>query len=376
MEATSKTRSAGRSVRTKKRRSSSQSQPATQRTGAAAGTGFLNQHYWPVTDDLPGLITDQQKIEREFFTSLSYLSAVYGFTPADTSGFPYPYNISAAYQEVNRRLATEDIITIIARNDDGEVCLATLKSAGTGRLLYYLPVRPLFAILRNRRNRKRRGLFLSLYYYLFRLLQLPHYYYTNSFIEQQYDYIDCWYEDDVDEDGKPLQERLETDTYVKMVRHFGKRLVKTCSHRFHVDHWQERNRLFKPKDDLDILLQDLSCDAHRFYLTHPHINFEIIAPPYLVEPSMSERADISYMFSFWWTGEDGYSDDIIRSANEHLGNCDVIEPLMACQLFDKPQATKQLDIAAIEELQDLLEKFGNVLTRFDEKYNISFSNAL
>ena len=96
------------------------------------------------------------KTQRDFYKSLSQLSEHYGIEPMSTQGFDYPYNISLSLWDIEKQLRykTEnwDDIRLIKRGN--KTFFALRERCSTGANLFYIPIIPLYLMLKDNSHRK------------------------------------------------------------------------------------------------------------------------------------------------------------------------------------------------------------------------------
>lgn len=99
---------------------------------------------------------NKSKLERDYFKSLSIVSAKYNCSRLDHRRIPFPYNISESLAHLKKQLKinTTDWKEIRLIQDGQETYFAREERFGTGFTLYYIPVFPLYSMLHSSSDKK------------------------------------------------------------------------------------------------------------------------------------------------------------------------------------------------------------------------------
>ncbi|WEA01764.1 hypothetical protein [Mucilaginibacter sp. SJ] len=159
-----------------------------KRTTRNGTNGFLNHAFEPFW-----LFSGNgEKAEEQFFRSLTHLCEHYDLLLPDVSGSAFPQNIYHAWKVTAERIKAIDkkLDLIILNDDTHEAVLATISNFDTGRTLYYIPVKPLWKWVNEPGHQAVAEVVTGIFAYLFQVVQIPMYTEYESFIGQQYRYIE------------------------------------------------------------------------------------------------------------------------------------------------------------------------------------------
>jgi hypothetical protein len=149
-------------------------------------------------------------LEKEFYKSLCRLADHYGrFELTDTRLFGYPYNIAYSIWEaenfLKKKVRNWESLRLI--QDKKKIFLISEERYSTGSTLYYIPVIPLFLMLRDRSKKKTAQLLVSVCAYLYHIADIPYYKQEDTYLYWQYEMLSEWVEQD--------DETEETEVYKK-----------------------------------------------------------------------------------------------------------------------------------------------------------------
>jgi len=182
-------------------------------THTHAANGFLKTRFLP---KLEKRITtqdamEQQEMEDDFYRSLYRIANYYdGFMPTDTRSVGYPYNMALSVWETQdylKRNVKDRVSLNLVQDDNGKTFFITEHRYSTGTNLYYIPVIPLYKMLRLHERRKAGLLLVSVCAYLYHIADIPYYRQENSYLYWEYEMIKEWIEQDEEmEEDNRLQE--------------------------------------------------------------------------------------------------------------------------------------------------------------------------
>ncbi|WP_367866981.1 hypothetical protein [Pedobacter sp. WC2423] len=237
-------------------------------TGQPIADGFLNHRFLPVYEPSAEKLPDQLATERDFFDSVSIFAKAHNFEPLNVKDKPYPYNILLAYWHCyahfeNNQLDTEMSIVI---NDDNRIVLTTKQTFDVSYTLYYIPVLPLYKLLRNKKQKDTADLLLSVFAYLYDKTGIPFYRDEGTFLYDQYDMLrDCleWDQDCMEEYN--YRNRLKELNDIEHIGDVVKRILHSTDHLA-----QLRKRIddFHPKNETEQLC--LNVAKHAYYLAEKY----------------------------------------------------------------------------------------------------------
>ncbi|MGF7079068.1 hypothetical protein [Mucilaginibacter sp. UYCu711] len=205
--------------------------------------GFLNHCFLPLYEpaaELP-VIKD---LETGVFNSLSILEKQYDIKVMDVSDKPYPYNILLAYwnaeQQVCKGKSQTELYIICDDNDN--VKMATKEYVSTGHTLYYIPILPLYRLLKSGTDKRSAELLLSVCAYLYHITGIPYYRDEDSFLFYHYEILEDWIENDVDQmDERDVNSERSA---LRSANHYGDIMQRKLFNKYHLDHFAERVQQF------------------------------------------------------------------------------------------------------------------------------------
>jgi hypothetical protein len=226
--------------------------------------------------------------------SLAILSACYGIELMDVSDKPYPYNILLAHWNAQKLLCrtTQDPELFIV-NHKGRVKTATRQTARRSYSLYYIPVLPVYRLLKSREHRTGAKLLLSVFSYLYHVARVPYYRDCDTYLFYHYEILEEWLEV---EDGGLEDEDLEFNrNALKTAAHGGDVIGRILYNTAHLEIFGERISLANPADGFEQRCLAVAETAFRLWQDFPDSNLF----GHLPEPEQDNDDDDDN-----WTGSD------------------------------------------------------------------------
>lgn len=284
-------------------------------------------------------------MEREFFTSLSYLSSLYGIVPQETEGIAFPYNIRSAFDNAARQLKAVNpgLKLIVVQDETHAACLATFKPLDIGMNLYYIPLRPLRDMLRDKRNKKLAAMVLSAYSYLYQVVGIPNYT-DGEYVGSTYDMIEEWLTTD--------PESYEPDQFstwcsdLNAAKWYGAQISDMMRHPYHLQHFADRVNSFCPANEIEAEMRHLCARLLAIYQQYPGNRLCDNVRPGWIAPQEEDRIYPEQYISFYWDYNDSIYEQLFQVINDDLQEKCVMDEPVGVQLFDRPQlqaATHELD---------------------------------
>lgn len=208
---------------------------------------FLKHQFLPLYDDYNSLQKDDT-ITGGVLNSLSILAVSYSISQLDVSDKPYPYNILLAHwnaQKQLQRMPGKPELFIV-EDEARQVKMATRQSATRSYSLYYIPVLPLYRLLKSKENKTGAHLLLSVFAYLCHVAGIPYYRDPESFLFYHYDIMEEWLTEDdgsIDEEDRAFN-RKALDT----ASHGGDVIQRILYHTAHLEQFGERLALAKAEN--------------------------------------------------------------------------------------------------------------------------------
>ena len=244
------------------------------RTDSNATNGILKCTF------LPKLKTAQSvhachKTERDFYKSLSQLAEHYHIEPMQTKDFGFPYNIALAMWDLENKVeqVNEDWNSFKLIRNNREILFAKMERYYTGTSLYYVPIVPLFQMLKDPKHKQNAQLLLSVCSYLYHIADVPYYRQEDSYLYWLYEMQKDWIEQDDETD--------ESETYKSELRnaeYIGDRIEQKLFNRINLKIFEQRLSRFKSLDTFDKECWQVACNALTLYTEYPNATIFRNAP--------------------------------------------------------------------------------------------------
>ena len=334
------------------------------RTDTHVADGFLRTSFLPKLAEMETVQACKKtaKMERDFYQSLSLLAEHYQIQPMQTQTYGYPYNMALALWNLEEQLKSKvkdwEEIKLIQQNK--KTFLTSEERYNTGATLYYIPVVPLYRLLKQKKRKLNAQLLLSVCSYLYHGVDIPYYRQENSFLHWQYEMLKEWLTDD-DESEEAFIFKIEFD----QADWIGDRMEKKIFNPANLTHFKERLNCFKCKDVLDLDCLKLAQETFALLEQYPNENvFRNARPNEEAEIDDREnRVTMDTYVSFYADGKGWLHQHLIQCVNSELQEYGEIEEPCILKRFDGSNITENnLDFenrlfALLEELIDLLNNF-------------------
>ena len=245
--------------------------PQAVRPAVSAANDFLKTVFLPKmkaveTTTVPSAKRNTAKTERDFYKSLSLLKRYYGITVMSTRDFNYPYNVALSLWDAERQLKGRvrhwDRLRLL--QDGDKTFLVGEERYSTGSSLYYIPVIPLYRMLKERRRRQAALLLLSVCSYLYRNAGVPYYRQENCYLYWMYEMMKDWITDD--EENEDRQDCLRD---LRAAEQIGKYMERKIARPHNVQRFEQRINSFKGKDVFEQDCLTLACETLDLYKSYP-----------------------------------------------------------------------------------------------------------
>lgn len=258
------------SMGTKDKRRTRNKQGQTQvSTAADVANGFLRTIFLPKLEAMKTVqpATEVEKIETDFYCSLCAVARHYnGFEPMDTRTFGYPYNIALSVWEaenhLKRNIKNWNSLRLV-QDDKGKTFFISEEQYNTGTTLFYIPVIPLYKMLKDPETKRAARLLLSVFAYLYHVADIPYYRQEDAYIYWQYEMIADWIEQD---DEAELDSRAGE---LKVAEWCGEKMEQKIFNRKNLDVFAERIKAFKPKNDFEQECLNVANEMFALYTDYP-----------------------------------------------------------------------------------------------------------
>ena len=252
-------------TKTKGRKPSAERQ-AEIRTNSNATNGILKCTFLPKLKTAKS-VQACQKTERDFYKSLSRLAEHYSIEPMQTKDFDFPYNITLSMWDMETKVKRTNInwegFKLI--QDSTKTYFTSEERYNTGTTLYYIPVVPLFKMLKDPKRKKTAKLLVSVCSYLYHIAQIPYYRQEESYLYWLYEMMNDWVEQD--------EETEETESYKSELRnaeYIGDRIEQKLFNRTNLKVFEQRLNRFKSVDMFDKECWQVACNAFALCTEYPN----------------------------------------------------------------------------------------------------------
>lgn len=340
----------------------------SQRTPVIDNNGFLNHSFQPFW----GINTmGWKQTEREFFNSLSNLCSLYHWPLPDTAGIEFPQNIASAYAGVKELLKKQELDCIIINDKKRKVCLATVKSFDTGYCLYYIPVRPLWLLLKDKEQDKLSEVIIHLFRYLYHIAGVP-YYRENTYLYNQYEILTEWIENDADDEDDTAY-RQHQAAEMKQLKDAGDEIFPVLKSPFDKSALQKAISAYGKCSNCDKEIIELAKRYLKLYQDFPSRSIHHSLHQSLLHPDESEYIYLEQYLSFYWSGNDDFYDSLMDMINSHLQEMGFQDEPTSLQYFDRPQEKEMHDFHFEQRFFDLIDGLTELLNKYD-KVNKDITN--
>ncbi|HSH66418.1 MAG TPA: hypothetical protein VLB84_11635 [Bacteroidia bacterium] len=240
---------------------------AAIRTGNNAANGFLKSVFLPKLKTAQSVqpCKKRAKTERDFYKSLSFLAEHYSIEPMLSQGYGYPYNMVLAMWDMKNKLKRTTINWDRLRlvQSSKKTYLVSEERYDTGTNLYYIPIIPLFQMLKDPKRKKTAQLLISVCSYLYHIADIPYYRQDESYLYWMYEMLNDWI-DDMDED-----EYYKNKSELRQAECIGDKIKQKLFNRINLKVFEKRLSGFKSRNELDRECHKIACNAFALYTEYP-----------------------------------------------------------------------------------------------------------
>lgn len=332
--------------------------------------------------DLNQIQRKNSKTEGNFYRSLSQLVEYYGINPMETKDFEYPYNIVLSIWDIKKQLNEKiehwDSIQLVGNGD--KTYFTSKERYSTNATLYYIPVIPLYKMLKDKNRKKTAQLLLSVCSYLYRNVNIPYYRQEDSYLYWTYEMLTDWIEED-----EEIDENHQYKKEIQQAEIIGDFMEQKITHTKNIEFFRQRLNQFKSKDDFDSECFQLSKSIFKLYNDYPHEQYSRNAKYNNIskQENTDEDSDLySYddeetvvsmdkYVSFYADDKGFIHQNIIDNVNNEFNEYGELQEPIIFKLFDgSPLNTNNL------EFEDRLFEVLNHFTFILSNYNINTCEKL
>lgn len=357
METTSKIGQSGRAVRQTLRPIRTSRKEREVRTTANDRPAFLGQRFAPLLASEHPQITDSKAIETEFKVSMANLCRLYGWDDFQFPNLAYPVNLSVAMQYAFRRLgSTDGNVELKFTQKDGEpASLSTHKTFCAESCLFYIPIETMYQMVLDENRNEKGNLLLSIFTYLYRIVEIPHFCDDYSYLGSIYAMIEDWW---VNDEGYS-EDKEETEF---IIAHFGKlddcgvNSLLMLQDKGNLELFGKRHKDFRATTKAERELKRLAGKFLRLYRQYPNRSiFDNIQAPKDID-EYDSYVRFEQLVHFYWSNNEPIHDELMDCINAELNECGAMEVAVSVQNFDEPQQDISCNLVFEETLFDLLHQ--------------------
>ncbi|MCT2561842.1 hypothetical protein [Chryseobacterium herbae] len=308
--------------------------------------GFLKTTFLPRLKTGQSVQARQErgKMERDFYKSLSQLAKHYQIEPIQVQDFEHPYNIALSISDIQEKLKNKvihwDSVRLVQQGT--KAFLISEERYNTKSTLYYIPVTPLFLMLKDKSKKKSAQLLLSVCCYLYHIADIPYYRQEDSYLYWQYEMLTDWMQQDEDtEDTKIYSDEIRQAEWI------GERMEQKLFNRKNLEVFKHRLHQFKSKDGFESECFKVAAKAYELYIRYPEEKFFRNAKASEWEHEDYENDNILTIekyISFYSNSKGWLSDSLIECVNNEFAEYGDIEEPTIKKCFDgKPLVGNSLD---------------------------------
>lgn len=333
-------------------------QPSTERqaeirTNSNATNGILKCMFLPKLKTAHS-VQACQKTERDFYKSLSKLAEHYSIEPMTTQAYQFPYNIVLGMWDIDTKLKRThrnwDSLHLL--QDSKKTILQSEERFNVGTTLFYVPIVPLFQMLKDPKRKKNAQLLLSVCSYLYHIARIPYYRQEDSYLYWLYETHKDWIEyDDTD----------ETETYkseLQQAEIIGDIIEQKLYNPINLTLFEQRLSRFKSLDTFDRECWQVACNAFALYTEYPNATIFRNAPigeqdPY-ADDYENEAITMDKYISFVADTKGLLYNSIVENINSELNEYGSLEePSISIPFNGKDTSGENLDFE--NRMFDLLD---------------------
>ena len=327
--------------------------------GGTAADGFLRAVF-PATLKENKTLRDcreQQRIAEGFRASFVQLTAHYGIALPLLEHFQYPETINEYLPLLQERLKGEvnDFYGLRFVQGGKTAFFVSEERYSTGQSLYYIPVIPLYKMLRDKAHKKAATLLLSVAAWLYCIVDVPYYRQEGSYLSYQYEMIGDWVEQDTD--NAYAEDEMRD---IRAATTLGDVMEQKLRHPANLDRFAKRLACSRAKDTLDSECFAVATAAYGLFVEYQNESL------FRNEPQRQQEEDEDGYFDNETITMDKYVsfsadtkgwlfDTLADTVNNEFNECGEVEEPSLLKHFDGSPVTGSFDFERrVFELMDRL----------------------
>lgn len=348
-------------------------QPAKKRTRRNFGNGFLSHTFKPFWL-FDGNIN---RAETEYFRSLKNLCEYYDLLLPDTDGLPFPQNIYQSWQVISQRIEAIDkkLDCIILKDEIHEAVLATISQYDTGRMLYYIPLKPLSQWVAIAAQQAVAEVVLAIFAYLYQVAEVPLFSDFDTFLFDQYRYVEDMineenyeYENESEENGSLSEEanyrRVQLDELYTLQNN-GIQLGRLMAEKSRLERMEETVLDYANSGTKDHDLAILAIEFLQLYKAYPERRLFAGIRPDLYHPEIEERIRAQEYISFYWSGNDTVIETVMSMIDCSFQEMSITDEPVNLRIFDTADQSKSESFGFESRFFPLISRLCTFLNPYD-----------
>ena len=309
--------------------------------------GFLKTTFLPKLQVSEAQIKLSKKevkqLERDFYNSVSELEKHYGISVLETKKYSYPYNLSLACWNAEQQLKKHskshcfDALQIV--QEDAQIAVRVIEKYETGNCLYYIPIVPLFRLLKNPQKQQSAQLLLSIFCYLYRVVGVPFYREDDSYLYWFYDMITEWHSEEEDS-----EEKEKTLSEIRKATCIGDCILQKIQSKENLIYWESRLQTFRVEDDFDQKCVTIATQFFDLYKQYENRHIYLNINRGYQESYGEEYLTIDKYISFVADTNDSVFDQLFEVVNNDFSEYgEIEEPTIQKHFNGRKMTTENLD---------------------------------
>jgi hypothetical protein len=310
-----------------------------------ATDGFLKVSFLPRLQENKTVQACQDicKTESDFYVSLDSLAEHYHIVPMPTSHFEYRYNMALAVWDLEEKLkkSVGNFSELRLLQDSHRTYLLSEEKYCTGTTLYYIPIEPIYQMLREPKHKQNAHLLLSVCSYLYHIADVPYYRQQDSYLYWLYEMHREWTEE---------EDREENERYIRefdKAEFIGDCMGQKIFSPMNLNFFEKRLNGFKSRDAFDKQCLDIGKKAFAIYTDYPSESIFRNAPMNdrnEDEETENESIGMEKYISFISDTKGWLYESIEESINNEFNEYGAMDEPMILKCFDGSELTeKSLD---------------------------------
>ena len=335
-----------------------------------ATNGFLKVLFLPRLQENKTVqaCQDISKIENDFYSSLDSLAGHYHIVPMATRHFENPLNMALALWDMEEKLkkSVGNFSELRLLQDSHRTYLLCEEKYSTGTTLYYIPIEPIYQMLREPKHKQNAHLLLSVCSYLYHSADVPYFRQQGSYLYWLYEMHRDWTEQDED--------REENERYIRefdKAEFIGDCLEKKIFNHINLAVFEERLKAFKSRDDFDKQCLDTAKKAFALFTDYPNESIFRNAPTRNEEEdeeTENESIGMEKYISFISDTKGWLYESIEESINNEFNEYGAMDEPTILKCFDGSELTENsLDFES--RLFNLLDDMCALLYNYKQNEN-------